>query len=67
MPPEQVQGREMTQSIGNGKKARLAGIQGPTRGKKTFEGDGGKIPIEGDDGQVALQGGGRNERVHVPD
>lgn len=39
-PLEQVQGREMTQSIGNGKKARLAGIQGRTTGKKTFEGNG---------------------------
>ena len=26
-----------------------------------------KIPIAGDDGEIALQGGGRDERVHIPD
>jgi hypothetical protein len=39
-PPEHVQSQKMTQSIGSGKKARLAGIQGRTTGKKTFEGNG---------------------------
>jgi hypothetical protein len=30
-------------------------------------GDADKILIEGDDGEVTLQGGGRNERIHIPD
>jgi hypothetical protein len=37
-PPEHMQGRKMTQTMGKSKKPCSAGIQGRTTGQKTVEG-----------------------------
>jgi hypothetical protein len=48
-------------------RERLPGGPGHLQELHPQAGDARKILIEGDDGQVAFQGGGRNERVHIPD
>ena len=46
---------------------RLPGGPGPLQELHPQAGDARKILIEGHHSQIAFQGGGRNERVHIPD
>lgn len=48
-------------------RERLPGRPGRLQEWHPQAGDPRKILIEGNYGQVAFQGGGRNQRVHIPD